>query len=190
MAASRWRYNRTVDEAHRPKGPRARAGGLLVRSIRNETIVYDRATHRAHCLNEVAGFVLDRCDGETTPQEIAHALHERQANFEPADAEALVEVALERLGAAHLIEDRSAADSTGASASRSRRETIHALGVACLTPLVLSLTAPAPAEAQTCRDRPCTTSRVCCPEAPCCRAQGQNPPTCRPGSLSNPNCLP
>jgi hypothetical protein len=66
------------------------------------------------------------------------------------------------------------------------------VGWACLAPLVVSLTAPTPAEAQTCRDRPCTTSRVCCPEAPCCRSQGPpgTPPTCRPGNPSNPNCLP
>jgi hypothetical protein len=155
---------------------------LLVRSIGDETIVYDRATHRAHCLNHVARFVLDRSDGRTPPTQIARAL-QGQFAVGPTDATALVEAALERLGQANLIDDLADA------ASRSRRATLHALGVACLAPLVLSLTAPTPAEAATCvsRDRPCTSSRQCCPDAPCCRPLGQNPPSCRPGAGQ---CLP
>ena len=170
------------------EGPRARAGEWLVRSIGNDTIVYDRATHRAHCLNDVARFVLDRCDGKTAPTEIARAL-QGQFAVGPTDATALVEAALERLGQAKLIEDLANTGSADPGASRSRRATLHTLGVACLAPLVLSLTAPTPAEAQTCRDRPCTSSRLCCPEAPCCRSQGPpgSPPTCRPGAGQ---CLP
>jgi PqqD family protein of HPr-rel-A system len=164
---------------------------LLVRSIGDETIVYDRATHRAHCLNDVARFVLDRCDGETPANEIADALRDQGKAMGPADAAEVVEAALEELGQAGLIENSPAAESTRSAIPRSRRATLHALGAACLTPLVLSLSAPTPAEAQTCRDRPCTSSRQCCPDAPCCRSQGpNNPTTCRPGSVSNPNCLP
>ncbi len=180
-----------MNAAHRPKGPHARTDDLIVRSVGSETIVYDRARHRAHCLSEIARFVLDRCDGETPPPEIARALG-RYGAFGPADAASLVEVALERLSRADLIEGLSVAGPGGRSAPGSRRAAIHALAVAGLTPLVLSLTAPTPAEAQTCvsRGQPCTSSQACCPDAPCCRPQGPNPPTCRPGSPSNPNCLP
>lgn len=181
------RYNEAVDAASLD-GPRARAGGLIVRSVGDETIVYDRATHRAHCLNEVARFVLDHCDGRRPAPEIAHALRGRFA-VEPTAAAEVIEAALEQLGQAGLLEHRPGADSRHSGHPRSRRATLRALGVACLTPLVLSLTAPTPAEAATCvsRDRPCTSSRQCCPDAPCCRPQGQNPPRCRPGGGQ---CLP
>jgi hypothetical protein len=180
-----------MESPHRGEAPRARAGSLIVRSIGDETVVYDRTTHQAHCLNDVARFVLDRCDGQTPPREIARALRDRRAGVGTAEATRVGEAALVQLDQADLIEGRPATDSRGAGRARSRRATIRALGAASLAPLVLSLTTPTPAEAQTCRDRPCTTSRLCCPEAPCCRSQGPgNPPTCRPGSPSNPNCLP
>lgn len=160
-------------------------------SIGDETIVYDSARHRAHCLNEVARFVLDRCDGSTPATEIARALQDEHAAMGRSDAAWVVEAALEQLGRADLLERLPDAGSTRVGGQRSRRTTLHTLGVACLAPLVLSLTAPTPAEAQTCRDRPCTSSRLCCPEAPCCRSQGPSgPTTCRPGSVNNPNCLP
>ena len=178
-----------MDGAPSSEAPRTRAEGLIRRTVGDETIVYDRATHRAHCLNDMARFVLDRCDGDTSSKEIARALQDRFAN-DPNDATTCVEAALTELAEAGLIEGRPPADSPGIGAVRDRRATLRAVGLACLTPLVVSLTAPTPAEAQTCRDRPCTSSRQCCPEAPCCRAQGQNPPRCRPGNVANPNCLP
>jgi PqqD family protein of HPr-rel-A system len=178
-----------VDGAPSPEAPRTRAEDLIRRTVGDETIVYDRATHRAHCLNDLARFVLDRCDGDTPPPEIARAVQDRFAT-DPNDATTCAEAALSELAEAGLIEGLPPADSPGAGAVRDRRATLRAVGLAFLAPLVVSLTAPTPAEAQTCRDRPCTSSRQCCPEAPCCRAQGQNPPRCRPGSLGNPNCLP
>ncbi len=54
--------------------PRAKQDGLLVHTLFDgEMVVYDMATHRAHCLNPLSALVWRNCNGSTIP-EIAGAV--------------------------------------------------------------------------------------------------------------------
>jgi hypothetical protein len=170
------------------RGPRARAGELIVRRLGDETLVYDRSTDRAHCLNRTASLVFHRCDGRTSPQELVRALGDELGGPPDAVPAGFVDLALERLGAAGLLEDVPPNEGRPRVLAPSRREALRALGTAAL-PAVLSILAPTPADAQTCipRDGTCSSSQQCCPDAPCCRQRGPRPPQCTPGGG---NCRP
>jgi hypothetical protein len=43
--------------------PQARTEGLTVRELAEETLVYDKERHKAHCLNRTAACVWKHCDG-------------------------------------------------------------------------------------------------------------------------------
>ena len=122
--------------------PLARRDGLVVRDLPDETIVYDRERHQAHCLNRTAALVFRHADGTRTAGEIASLL----GDGEPREGEATVAMALELLSQACLLDERAAAP--GAS----RRDAIRRVGIgaALLLPAVASVLAPTPAEAATC----------------------------------------
>lgn len=172
---------RTARTASGTVGPRARLQGLVVRELGDEVVVYDPTTHRAHCLNAAAASVWRGCDGRTEPREIA-----RRLALPPGapETERLVLVALNRLGAAGLLEDAE----SGFAASR--RRLLGRLGAAAAAslPVVTSLLVPEPAAAATCVPvgQPCSASSQCCPNSQnlrCCRngncAQGAG--ACAPG---------
>ena len=104
-------------------------------------MVYDPATHTAHCLNSTAAFVFRAADGRTTVAEIAARLGE--ATGVDAD-EGVVWASLERLDGANLLEEHLASP-----ALPSRRRALRKVGLAAaaLTPAVISLVVPTPAEA-------------------------------------------
>jgi coenzyme PQQ synthesis protein D (PqqD) len=126
--------------------PRARKDGLIVQELPDETLVYDLERDRAHCLNQTAAFVWQRCNGRTTPKEIADAL--RPSLSQPVD-EKLVWLALDQLGRNHLLDD--AAVPPPAFAALNRRELVRALGLtaAVAIPVVASIVAPMPSQAAT-----------------------------------------
>lgn len=147
--------------------PVARADGLVVREIGDETLVYDTRQHRAHCLNRTAALVFRHSDGTRTAGEIA-ALVGAGSTPPGADEEA-VEMALECLSEAGLLASEYRAPRR---ASTSRREAIRrvGLGAALLAPIVTSLVVPTPAEA----------AATCIPQASCSTTNvGQ--PCYRPG---------
>jgi hypothetical protein len=133
---------------------RARSAGLVVRDLAGETIVYDKDRHRAHCLNRTAAFVFRHADGRRTAAQIAALLG-------PGADEHLVDIALEQLAAAALLEPRSG----DAGHAPSRREVLRrvGLGAAVLVPAVASLLVPTPAEA----------AATCIPAASCPGATSQ-----------------
>lgn len=49
---------------------------LLIRELKDEVILYDAATKRAHCLNRTAAAVWRLCDGQTNVTEIAQVLRQ------------------------------------------------------------------------------------------------------------------
>jgi hypothetical protein len=123
--------------------PRARREGLVVRSLPDETLVYDLETHEAHCLNRTAALVFDRADGETTVRDIAGAL---RRELTVPDPDRLVWLALDRLDRAHLL-DQAPEPPTGL-ASSSRRDLLRRAGLAAaVLPVVSSILAPTAAEA-------------------------------------------
>ena len=128
--------------------------GTHAGNLRGEVVVYDTASHRAHCLNATAAFVFRHADGRRTAAEIAALLG-------PGADEDLVGSALDQLGAAELLEP----DGECAQPAASRREVLRQVGpgAAVLAPMVISLVVPTPAEA----------AATCVPVAVCPSNQGK-----------------
>jgi hypothetical protein len=155
--------------------PRARRGGLLVREIGEETLVYDSTRHEAHCLNAPAAFVYRQCDGRTPVEEIVRRMREQLG---PAAGAPLVQTALEGLGQAGLLE---ASPSPPRSVDPGRRALLRGAGAsaALLLPAVVSLVAPTPAEAaascvDSCLGQPDGTPCDCLDPTPPCSFQCQS----------------
>ena len=160
---------------------------MIVRRVGDETVVYDRATYQAHCLDRVAGLVFARCDGATPVPALAGEVAELLGGVSRGEADRLVRRTLLRLEEVGLLDGRRppAATVTG------RRSALAGLAATSLVPVIASILAPAPAEAATCvpQGGTCASSQQCCPEAACCRAAGPpgSPPRCRPGGGA---CIP
>jgi len=122
--------------------PLARREGLVVRDLPDETIVYDRKRHQAHCLNRMAALVFRHADGTRSAAEIATLL----AEGTPREREAVVALALEQLSQACLLDGPAPVPATA------RRAVLRhvGLGAALLVPAIASVIAPTPAEAATC----------------------------------------
>jgi hypothetical protein len=128
--------------------PLGRSTGLVIRELAEETVVYDKERHRAHCLNRTAAFVFRHADGRRTAAQIAALLG-------PGADEDLVHHALDQLVAAALVES-TPAPSASASSRRAALRRVG-LGAALLAPAVVSLLVPTPAQA----------AATCIPAASC-----------------------
>ena len=136
----------------KPMKPQVRKDGLVVKELPDEMLVYDLERHRAHCLNPTAALVWKHCDGRTSAKEIATLL-QKELKAPPGKPgkidEKLVWLALDRLGKAHLLEERLSPPPEGARFAH--RELVRKLGLVggltVLLPLVTSIVAPTPAEA-------------------------------------------
>jgi hypothetical protein len=139
--------------------PRARAG-LVVRRVGEELVVYDPATHVAHCLSRAAAVVFRAANGKAGVGAIAATL---AASMGSACDEASLVRTLEELSAAGLLEP---ARQTLVASSRRQALRRLGLGAVALAPIVTSLVVPTPAEAAaTCVPATsCTTSN---PGQPC-----------------------
>lgn len=160
--------------------PRRRQGGLLVRPLNGETIVYDLERHQAHCLNVTASRVWRLCDGHTNLRQIRKAL-ETELGL-PPDACA-VEMAVDQFRHAHLIESD---EPPGVSLDRRlAAKRLAVLGATALLPVVISAVAPAPAEAASCVDD-CTGQP---PGTPCkCPGDPPLPDPCCNGTCAGVLC--
>jgi hypothetical protein len=125
--------------------PEARHEHLLVQEVGDELVIYDLESGHAHRLNRPAALVWRRCDGRTSPAEIATAL--RSEAGLPAD-EKVVWLALRNLEDASLLR-APVAPPTG-RVGISRRELMKDLGAAgaLMLPVVSSIVAPTAAVAQ------------------------------------------
>jgi hypothetical protein len=152
--------------------PVARRGGLLIRELPDELLVYDQEQHRAHCLNRTAAQVFRHADGTRTVGELALLLG-------PEAGETVVEAALARLDEAGLLE--GGAPPPGLS----RREVVRRVGIgaAILLPAVASIVAPTPAEAAA----TCATNCTGKPDGTPCTCFGADPctATCTSDSCSD-----
>jgi hypothetical protein len=139
----------------------------VIHELPDETLVYDLLRDRAHCLNRTAACVWRRCDGQTSVSDLAQALGET-LNL-PAD-EAIVWMALERLGRAHLLHKRL--PPPGPTGRYTRREVLRRLGaaggLAVLLPAVQSIVAPQAVQAASgvtaaaCFQNPNVNAGKCC----------------------------
>ncbi len=165
--------------------PRARQDELVVEELPDETLVYDLKRHKANCLNRTAALVWQHCDGQTSVADVAALLEEQLAT--PTD-EAVVWMALDRLGRAHLLSEPVTLPAD--RAQYSRREVLRTLrrvaGISLL-PVVASIVAPRAAAAASCVSScagmpncsPCQPpgcNRVCCNNS--CMAPGQAKAIC------------
>jgi hypothetical protein len=157
--------------------PKRREKRLLTQELPNETIVYDKSNHKVHCLNAVSTLVWRRCDGRTSEAELAQLLPGELGL--PAD-EALVRLALEKLGQARLLEGGQ----TAFTDPTSRRQAVKKLtrfGIAAAAALVVTVAAPSVAQAASLLpvNATCTASNQCA--SGCCCLLSQK---CQPSLLA------
>ncbi|MBA3355858.1 MAG: hypothetical protein H0U18_07955 [Pyrinomonadaceae bacterium] len=141
--------------------PRARKDDLIVKEMPDEVLVYDLVRDKAHCLNRTAALVWNYCDGRTGAAAMTGRL-ERELNV-PVD-ERVVWLALNQLSKNYLLEEQIVPPPLMAGINR--RQMMRALGVAAVVavPVVTSIVAPTPAQAQSCRGPgvPCNNDNQCC----------------------------
>jgi len=150
--------------------PRALKDNLVIRELDDETLVYDTERDEAHCLNHAAALVWDHCDGKTSATRAARSIERELGATVDAD---FVWLAVKQLQKFHLVER------TQKSLSVSRRELVLKYAPAALAlPVIMSISAPAPAVAASCipNGSPCTVGGTpCCSPASC----AGTPATCR-----------
>ncbi len=171
-------------ETTRALMPRARQDELVVEELPDETLAYDLKRHKAHCLNRTSALVWQHCDGRTTVAEVATLLEDQLATS--AD-EAVVWMALDRLGRAHLLSEPVTLPAD--RAQYSRREVLRTLrraaGISLLLPVVATIFAPRAAAQASCisasaclaTSQPCSGLPICGQPGKCCKAQG--PSNCK-----------
>ena len=120
-------------------GPLARRDGLVVKTVGDEVLVYDLERARAHSLDALAAAIWRQCDGRRPVAALAAAV--RAETGAPVTA-AAVEYGLAALGRARLL----AGERPGLGPTR--RQVLAKIGTAAAIPLVLSITAPTAAQAQ------------------------------------------
>src|SRR5262245_24506156 len=121
----------------------ARTEDLAVEELGAELLVYDRLTHKTHCLGPAAAAVWRRCNGETTADELAVHLKGLRA----AGDEEAVWLILHRLSRLGLLE--TAITPPAGTIRSSRREMAKKVlafgGMAGL--LAITMAAPTAAQA-------------------------------------------
>ena len=117
-----------------------------VEKLGNELCLYDWQRMEVHTLNPTAALVWELCDGQTSPAQMAERL---QAELDASQAEELVWLTLARLEKAHLLAEREAVVRPEGRKILTRRELLKGLAVAAaLLPVISSIVAPGPVEAQ------------------------------------------
>ncbi len=122
--------------------PIAQTAHMLVQELENETVVYDRKRHRAHCLHSTAAALWKCCDGETEAGAIDGRL---RSEFGVTVESEVIETALNQLLKARLIEPGSVDPAklpvvAGPEAARN-------LAILDAAPLVASIDVPSAADA-------------------------------------------
>lgn len=115
--------------------PIARATGLLVETVGDETVVYDLESKEAHCLKSLAAVVFAHADGRNTAAEIAE-LAEYRLGRTVSEAEVAEAVA--------QLEQRALLDTPlVVRDGLSRREAVQRFAAAAAAgPLIVSVMAP------------------------------------------------
>jgi hypothetical protein len=117
-----------------------RSQTVYTEQLGEELSIYDWARNRVHALNPTAARVWQLCDGVTSPEAIAAALHR---DIAVRDAEAVVDLTLRSLARAHLLE---APRQFPAVRPGWTRRALLRRGVATgLLPAIHSIAAPPPA---------------------------------------------
>ncbi len=165
--------------------PRARKGGLVIKELPGETLVYDLERDEAHCLNQTAALVWKGCDGKTTIAKMTSLLQTQLDTSVNAD---VVWLAIKQLQRFHLVE--SYAEETVALPSVSRRSLVLKYAPAALVlPLIMSISAPTAAAASTnpaCATPPFPEGCNCTGDSDCA-SSNCNAGVCGPPLKPNPD---
>lgn len=155
--------------------PARRKEDLIIQQVDDETLVYNRRNDQAHCLSRTAAAVWALCDGSTTIEDIASALHHDLAI---SGGSAVALLALRDLEKAGLLEPGYRAPATVLS----RREVAKRLGLAAAIalPLISTIVAPSPLMAASC----IPAGGVCGNN----QGQGQGLPCCGGHQCNNNRC--
>ena len=113
--------------------PKACTEDLVVQHISRETLVYDLASHHAHCLNETASFVWSKCDGNFSANQIARSA---ARHFGAQVDEEFVQLAFDQLAERQLLGNSA----LGGQKSTSRREVIKKIGLSTAVALPVIFT--------------------------------------------------
>ena len=142
--------------------PSPRLHGLIVREWAGELVVYDKARHRAFCLNPTEASIWRSCEERTSPEQGRRRL-ERELGRPVPDA--LVAFGVDQLRKAGLLEDAS----SRSLKAPSRRELLRRIGVAgaALLPVVASLAVPPAVAAASCGGCNAKTGTNACNNAHC-----------------------
>ncbi|GAH89141.1 unnamed protein product [marine sediment metagenome] len=164
--------------------PKARSTRLVVRELDSETVIYDRKSHKATCLNAFSAQVWRLCDGKRTVHDITEALA-------PADpAEGAVALTLKKLTKADLLTGSDPLAAHAVPAALSRRAVVHgALAATAAIPVVTTILVPTAAQAASCvpSGGTCSSSADCCPGLFCFFSFCDlSTPTCLPGCPPSP----
>lgn len=138
--------------------PKARSEKLAVQELDGEVLVYDLDRDKAHCLNRPLALVWRACDGKTSVPQLGQLLG---AALATEVAEEVIWAALEQLSKLHLLEEKVQRPERAIS----RRDLVRLAGAAALVPAVVTILAPAPAQAASnCRGQGqnCTSTAQCC----------------------------
>jgi hypothetical protein len=118
-----------------------------VEELGDELCIYDWQRNQVHTLNATAVSIWQQCDGRTSPEQMADRL---RAELQAPDAEVLVNLGLNQLREARLLQDGT----IDAGQALSRRQLMTRLGQAvALAPAIHSIVAPTPLEAQSTASR-------------------------------------
>lgn len=148
--------------------PRALTNDFVIRELDDETLVYDTGRDKAHCLNRTSALVWNHCDGKTSAAQAARSL---QNELDVAIDTDLIWLAVKQLERFHLVE------SNGKSPSVSRRNLVLRYApLALALPVIMSISAPAPAGVSS-----------CLPDGASCGSAGQ-PPCCPPNGCFGSTC--
>jgi len=145
--------------------PVARRINLIVKELPDETLIYDRDSDEAHCLNQTAALVWKNCDGTRSASDLAGLLSVRLGKAFPEEA---VWVALDKLQQFELLSEPVSRPPHLAGISR--RQLIRTFGIAAAVsmPAITTIVAPTAAQAASCgslnnRDNgcPCSSNSDC-----------------------------
>jgi hypothetical protein len=163
--------------------PKSRHEMLLVQEIKNETLVYDLTSNKAHCLNSTAAAVWTQCNGNNSLHQIV-TLIKLQNNIETN--EELVLLTIYELTKNKLLNESP--EMNTALAQFDRRGMIRrlAIGTAFALPVISSLVAPTAIEAASAPISGACSS-ACVVGLVCACGTGHAP--CPPGYLFNASVI-
>src|SRR5438105_3887211 len=144
--------------------PMARQENLIMSEMAEEVLVYDRKSHKAHCLNRTAALIWKRCDGTKTVRQISAEV-EREAGV--SMPEEFIWLALKQLEQNALLDEQFLLPRSASGLTR--RDVLKKAGLAAAIglPLISSLIVPTAAEAGV--SQCAGTGQIC---------GGSNPPCC------------